>query len=403
MRTRRNGWTIALAGLVLLLLMVPAAWAHRGGAREQSPLVIGHRGAAGYLPDHTLEGYALAIKLGADYIEPDLVSTKDGHLIARHEPNIITTTDVASTPSSRTASARRWSTAWPRRAGSPPTSRSPRSRPCARSSRSPERPQQFNGRFRIPTFEEVIALVKRKSQALPPPDRHLSRDQAPDLPQEHRAAAGAPAREDARRGRARTTAAHRCSSSSFEQSNLQAAQPDDAGAAGPAGRRQRHQPGRHARLHGAVRPPLRLDRLGQPKLPARTFGFFTTDAGLEEIATYADGIGPWKRVHRQLPRRRLNGDGTVGDANGDGLVNEADRKLLPPTDLVERAHEHGLLVHTWTFRNEQHRLAQRLRRQPGQRVPAFYRLGVDGLFSDFADTAFAARELFRLEEDPPAN
>ena len=99
----------------------------------------------------------------------------------------------------------------------------------------------------------------------------------------------------------------------------------------------------------------------------------------------------------------LNPDGTVADANGDGIVNETDRKVLPPTDLVERAHEHGLLIHTWTFRNEQHRLAQRLRRQPGQRVPAVLRLGVDGLFSDFADTAFAARELFRLEQDPPAN
>src|SRR5256886_3390936 len=62
------------------------------------PLVIGHRGAHGYLPAHTLEGYALAIELGADFIEPDLVSTKDGHLIARHEPNMIATTDVASRP-----------------------------------------------------------------------------------------------------------------------------------------------------------------------------------------------------------------------------------------------------------------------------------------------------------------
>src|SRR3954449_1973980 len=65
-------------------------------ANEARPLVIGHRGTHGYLPAHTLEGYALAIELGADYIEPDLVATKDGHLIARHEPNMIATTDVAS-------------------------------------------------------------------------------------------------------------------------------------------------------------------------------------------------------------------------------------------------------------------------------------------------------------------
>jgi glycerophosphoryl diester phosphodiesterase len=84
--------------MLLVTLATPAA-AHKGrGSDESDPLVIGHRGAPGYLPDHTLQGYALAIKLGADYIEPDLVATQDGHLIARHEPNITTTTDVASHP-----------------------------------------------------------------------------------------------------------------------------------------------------------------------------------------------------------------------------------------------------------------------------------------------------------------
>src|SRR3989454_12411837 len=67
-------------------------------SRRDAPLVIGHRGTAGYLPDHTLEGYALAIELGADFVEPDLVATKDGHLIARHEPNLIATTDVSRRP-----------------------------------------------------------------------------------------------------------------------------------------------------------------------------------------------------------------------------------------------------------------------------------------------------------------
>ena len=71
---------------------------HRDHNRFEAPLVIGHRGASGYLPEHTLEGYALAIELGADFIEPDLVATKDGHLIARHEPNISNTTNVAERP-----------------------------------------------------------------------------------------------------------------------------------------------------------------------------------------------------------------------------------------------------------------------------------------------------------------
>src|ERR671924_1138632 len=81
---------LALVTAALVTPFTPAL------ADRDRPLVIGHRGAHGYLPAHTLEGYALAVELGADYIEPDLVMTKDGHLIASHEPNLIGTTDVAS-------------------------------------------------------------------------------------------------------------------------------------------------------------------------------------------------------------------------------------------------------------------------------------------------------------------
>src|SRR5688572_33176174 len=88
----------ALRALLLgLLVGVTAAVAAPDAAK--SPLVIGHRGGAnGYLPEHTLEAYALGVSLGADYIEPDLVATKDGHLIARHEPNLIDTTNVKDLP-----------------------------------------------------------------------------------------------------------------------------------------------------------------------------------------------------------------------------------------------------------------------------------------------------------------
>src|SRR5256714_15379442 len=90
-----------LAAAICTTFVAPAhADRSRDGKQDEfpRPLVIGHRGAHGYLPAHTLEGYALAIELGADFIEPDLVSTKDGHLIARHEPNMIATTDVVSRP-----------------------------------------------------------------------------------------------------------------------------------------------------------------------------------------------------------------------------------------------------------------------------------------------------------------
>ena len=113
---------------------------------------------------------------------------------------------------------------------------------------------------------------------------------------------------------------------------------------------------------------------GNPTLQARTFGFFATDEGLAEIKTYADGIGPWKVY--------------IIPTNGSG-----GGAVFPHTDLIKRAHDHGLLIHTWTFRDDAFPTGY-----PGGPVEeylAFYRLGIDGVFSDFADTAWAAREIFR--------
>ena len=102
MRTGADWMRAVLAALAVLVVTAPASVAagddQRGRQSENNPLVIGHRGASGYLPEHTLQSYALAIRLGADYVEPDLVATKDGHLIARHEPMITDTTDVKSHP-----------------------------------------------------------------------------------------------------------------------------------------------------------------------------------------------------------------------------------------------------------------------------------------------------------------
>src|SRR5262249_17708045 len=123
---------------------------------------------------------------------------------------------------------------------------------------------------------------------------------------------------------------------------------------------------------------------GNPRLLARTFGFFVTDAGLQEIKTYADGIGPWKGTSVTPKAAGLPGPG------------EASRKLLPAGDLIERAHKVGLLVHTWTFRNEQQRLVSDYQGNPVNEYLQFYRLGIDGLFSDFADTPLADRGPFAL-------
>src|SRR5260221_11472212 len=145
-----------LAAAVGTLFSLPVH-ADRDGKRDEfpRPLVIGHRGAHGYLPAHTLEGYALAIELGADFIEPALVSTKDGHLIARHEPNMIATTEVASRPES--------------------ASRSPPAiidgaadtgffasdftlaeiKQVRAGQDFAERPHQLDGKFEIPTLQEI--------------------------------------------------------------------------------------------------------------------------------------------------------------------------------------------------------------------------------------------------------
>jgi len=134
---------------------------------------------------------------------------------------------------------------------------------------------------------------------------------------------------------------------------------------------------------------------GRPGL----FRDLLTPAGLAEVRTYADGIGPWKPYVRSSACIRINA-GACADANGDGKVNEQDRALLPATDLVQRAHAKGLLVHPYTFRSEQRRLASDYAGNPAAEYLMFYELGVDGVFSDFADDAVAARVQYRLKTDP---
>jgi glycerophosphoryl diester phosphodiesterase len=398
MRTARRAWISALVGVGVLLLAVPVVWAlGGGGARDESPLVIGHRGAAGYLPDHTLEGYELAIKLGADYIEPDLVATKDGHLIARHEPNITTTTDVGSHPefADRETTKIVDGVAETGFFASDFTLKEIKTlraiQPLA------ERPQQFNGQFEIPTLSEVIDLAKRWSKKL---DRQIGVYPETKHPTYH-AGLGLPLEQRLVKVLRREGWNERRSPvfiQSFEQSNLKLlnnltpvrlVQLVDANDVAPDGTITYAPP---------FDRPYDWTVSGNPVLQSRTFGFFTTDAGLEEISEYADGIGPWKPYIVSSRAIALNPDGTVADANGDGLVDERDRTLLPPTDLVERAHDHGLLIHTWTFRNEQRRLASDFGGNPVNEYLLFYRLGVDGLFADFPDTAFTSRELFRLED-----
>jgi len=386
------------AALAAAVTSVAPATASAGRGHEPHPLVIGHRGVGGYLPEHTLPGYALAIKLGADYIEPDLVATKDGHLIARHEPNIANTTNVKDHPEfadrERTVMID----------GAPVTGWFASDFTLAeiRTLRAVQpfanRPQRFNGRFRIPTFQQVIALAKRYSKrtgrriGIYPETKHPTYHKRLGLRLEPRLLA---ALDDAgwnRRGAPVFI-------QSFEQSNLRwlnrrtnvrLIQLVDANDVNPDGSLDYTAP-----LDG----PYDWTVSGRPELLTRTFGFFATEEGLDEVAEYADGIGPWKPYINSTAAIATNPDGTVADANGDGVVNDTDRKLIEPTNLVQRAHERGLLVHPYTFRNEPGTLASDYEGNPINEYLHFYELGVDGLFSDFADTAFAARELFWLQND----
>jgi glycerophosphoryl diester phosphodiesterase len=354
--------TLLLCVLAMLVLASSAA---------ADPLVIGHRGAAGYLPDHTLPGYALAIKLGADYIEPDLVATKDGHLVARHEPNITTTTNVADHP--EFADRKRTAVVdgvteegWFASDFTLAELRTLRAvQPLA------HRPQQFNGRFKVPTFEEVIALAKRYSKrygrtiGVYPETKHPTYHRDLGLALE-RPLLKALDRAGWNRRRAPVFI------QSFEQSNLkkldkrtdvklvQLIDAYDVAADGSL----------------LYLPPY--DRPYDWTVAGRagTFGDLTTDAGLAEVSRYADGIGPWKPY-------------VINTATGG-----------TDTGLVTRAHAHGLLVHPYTFRNEQNQLAPIYGGNPINEYLRFYEVGVDGVFSDFADTAFAARELFLLQESP---
>ena len=388
----------AFLGLGLLLAAAAPATAHEENARrraDNAPLVIGHRGGAnGYLPEHTLEAYALGVSLGADYIEPDLVATKDGHLIARHEPNLIDTTNVKDLP--QFASRRRTVVL----DGVPTDGFFASDFTLAeikqlRAVQSfAERDQSFNGKFQIPTLAEVIDLAKRKSReegrriGIYPETKHPTYHQSIGLPLEDRllnvlSAAGWNQRNAP------------VFIQSFETANL------------------RYLRGKTSvrliQLVDAndVKPDGTLD-LSKPYdkpydwVVSNRDGLFSdllTPRGLQEVKGYADGIGPWKPYLISSACKTVQA-GACADVTGDGVIDERDRVLLPPTNVIANAHRLGLLVHPYTFRSEQKRLTGSFGGNAVNEYLAFYEAGVDGVFSDFADTAVAARAMFLLKHDP---
>lgn len=386
-----------ICAALLSPLSGPAFAAEEQAWHNRRPIVIGHRGASGYLPDHTLESYALAIELGADFIEPDLVSTKDGVLITRHEPNMIGTTNVKDLPQFASRKRKAVVDGVEEEGFFASDFTFDEIKQHIRAVQPlGERDQGYNGRFHIPSFDEVIELAKRKSRdegrviGVYPETKHPTYHQRLGLPLEDRLLNVLEAHGWNRRNAPVFI-------QSFEQANLKylhgkttvrLVQLIDANDVKPDGTLD-------------LTPPY--DRPYDWTVAGRQgkFSDLLTPKGLAEVRTYADGIGPWKPYLISSACINIVA-GACADANGDGLVNDADRKLLPPSSVVEHAHANNLLVHPYTFRNEQRRLARDYKGVPINEYRLFYQHGVDGLFSDFADTAVAARSLWMLKTNPDA-
>ena len=357
------------------------------------PLVVAHRGASGYLPEHTLESYARAIELGAEVVEPDVVVTKDGILIARHEPNLTSTTNVASKPefaSRRTTKkvdgadetgwfASDFTLAEIKTLGALIT--------------DAERPQQFNGLYKIPTLQEIVDLVKARSAAtgrpiaIYPETKHPTFHRQLGLPMEDKLIALI----QAAGWNSKTAPVY---VQSFEPGSL----------------KEMRTKGLQTRLiqlidaddydlkTGKLTYAAPYDRPYDWTLSGdtRLYSAMVTPAGLAEIKTYADGIGPWKPYIVPV-KFELNAAGVAVDKNGDGKTDLTDALSQAATTLVADAHKAGLLVHPYTFRNEKRRLTFDMAGDPANEYLQFFRLGVDGLFSDFPDTAIAARAKYLKE------
>ncbi|MFJ9077014.1 glycerophosphodiester phosphodiesterase [Streptomyces sp. NPDC102278] len=365
------GAAVLAAGGGLVGLSAPtaaAAGTGRGGYRDLPvPTVIGHRGASGYRPEHTLGSYGLALDLGADIIEQDLVPTKDGHLVCRHENEIGGTTDVADHPAfaSRRAtksvdgvSVTGWFTE-DFTLAELKTLRAKERIPAVR-----RRNTLYDGRWAVPTFEEVLRWADREGDRrgrriwLHVETKHPTYFRGLGLGLEEPLARLL--RRYGRDGRDAPLFLQ-----SFEPSSIR----------------------RLARLVSAPRVvllsaantrPWDFEVAGDP----RTVADLVKPAGLKWIAGFAQGIGP--TLDLVVPRT-------------------ADGRLGEPTTLVRDAHARGLLLHPYTARNENSFLPAEYRRgtDPADYGDAFgafrkyFELGIDGIFTDNPDTGLLAAEDFR--------
>jgi glycerophosphoryl diester phosphodiesterase len=350
--------------------------------------VIAHRGASGYLPESTAEAYRRAIELGADVIEFDLISTRDGVLIASHYPNLAITTDVASRPEFASRRRENWPVDGELQGGwFAHDFTLAEIKTLGVIATDPERPQQYNGKFRMVTLQEVIDLAKAESARL---GRSIAIYPETKNPTYHRDL-GLPL-EDKLISAIRAAGWNSKSAPVFVQSFE------------PGSLKEMRTKGLDVRMVQLIdadgydfptgeltyKPPFDRPYDWQKAGDPRLFRDMVTPAGLAEIKTYADGIGPWKPYIVPV-KGRLDGAGNLQDINGDGTIDLRDADTGSPTSLVEDAHELGLFVHPYTFRNESRYLAYSYLGDPRAEYRQFFGLGVDGVFCEFPDVAAAER------------
>lgn len=356
----------------------------------QPPLVIGHRGASGERPEHTLAAYQLAIERGADFIEPDLVATKDGFLIARHEPNILNTTDVASRPEFANRRTKKVIDGVEEEGFFASDFTLAEIKTLRAVMSQSFRTQEFNGQFEIPTLEEIIDLVKQEEAktgckiGIYLETKHPTYHFSLGLPLEERLIETLAEKN--------FTDPKRIFIQSFEVGNLKDLKFRIMPEAGVDIPLVQLLAAEDVNLDGSLREVRPYDFVVTGD--RRTYGDLRTPEGLKEIATYAAGIGPWKRMIISVKGQDANGDGKADDVNGDGGVNDADKTTLPPTTLVKDAHAAGLQVHPYTFRNEERFLAADYRGNPQLELQQFIQLGVDAYFTDFPGTGNFVRDQY---------
>lgn len=323
-------------------------------AAKTAPIVIAHRGASGYLPEHTLEAYSKAIEMGADFIEPDVVSTKDGVLIARHENELSDTTDVAKKFPKRKSQKKvdgKTKSGWFSEDFTLAEIKTLRAK-----ERLTNRSQKHNGLYKVPTLEEVLELANEKTRergkavGVYIETKHPTYFKSVNLALEEKVI-------EALKKHGYQSAPSRVFIQSFETGNL-----------------------KELRAQNVPYPLVQL--IGSPSdIPfdlvshGETWSYRSMVSSLDrmkQIATYAHGIGPNK--------------GYVLKLNKDGSFEKV-------SSIVDAAHAAGLFVHTWTFRAEETAAIH-----PGtsldEEILAHLEAGTDGVFTDFPDLGVRGRDAY---------